>query len=49
MSRWRNRAEDGRHNGDEEADGGNDSDQVGRSRNPEDDRDGGYLHDEDDR
>ena len=41
--------DDGRHNGDEEADGGNDSDQVRRSGNPEDDGDGGDLHDDDDR
>ena len=41
--------EDGRHDGDEETDGGNDSDQVGCSRDPENDRDGGDLYDDDDR
>lgn len=42
-------AQNGRHNGEEETDGGNDSDRVGRSRDPEDDRDGGDLHNDDDR
>ena len=41
--------QDGRHNGDEEADGDYDPDRVRCSRDPQDDGDGGDLHDDDDR
>ncbi len=44
----KDQTQDGRRDGNEKTDGGNDSNQMGRSRDSQDDGDGRDLHDEND-